>query len=215
MEIAENASESDWNRAEALEAVAILGHVLSTGKRADLYSRAMRLATGDTSHSDLSPDLRQKPHPLSRFRLDFSLGPLEAYGIEAAGRLAQTESETNAVIELALSTLSTADDDTTHQLAALLSWLGGDRLTASQAVLASQPNSSLRALAAVLWVHHANRDSALGERLADDRSVLVRRTLAGEIASSGQIPSDHPVPIRLAGDDHYSVRRAALQDRDR
>ncbi len=208
MQIAEDQSESDWNRAQALEAIAILGRDLSSETRADLYSRALRFATGEGSGSSLSPDLRQSPHPLSRFRLDISLGPLEAFGIEAAGRLARSEGETNVVVDLALSTLSTADANTTHQLAAILSWLGGTRMVNNQAVLASQPNHSLRALAAVIWVHDANRDPGLGDRLAADRNVLVRRTLASEIAEREAFPQEHPVRARLSSDDHYSVRRA-------
>jgi len=76
-----------------------------------------------------------------------------------------------------------------------------------------QRNSTLRALAPVLWAQDANRDQELGERLARDPSVLARQTLASEIASSGQIHPDNPVVVRLAADDHYSVRKA-LQGRE-
>jgi len=211
IQIAEDTRESDRNRADALQAISLLGGELSRDARIELFSRAMRFATGEASGSDLSPDLRQKPHPLSRFRFDLSPGPLEAYGLEAAAPLAQTQAETNEVIELALSMLASDDTDTTHRIAALLSRLRGDRLTASQAVLAGQPNPSLRALAAVLWVHDANRDVNLGTQLASDSNVLVRRTLAHEIASSGEIRPDSALATRLSADDHYSVRKA-LQD---
>lgn len=112
---------------------------------------------------------------------------------------------------MALSILSSVDEATTHRIAAMLSWLSlvsGDRLTASQAVLAGQPNASLRALAAVLWVHDAGRDPDLGMRLASDPNVLVRRTLASEIASSAESQPDDAVVARLATVEHYSVRKA-------
>ncbi len=150
MQIAEDTRESDRNRANALQAISRLGRELSRDARIELFSRAMRFATGEASGSDLSPDLRQEPHPLSRFRFDLSPGPLEAYGLEAAVQLTQTQAETDEVIEMALSMLASDGTDTTHRIAALLSRLRGDRLTASQAVLAGQPNPSLRALAAVL-----------------------------------------------------------------
>lgn len=207
MQIAEDTQESDRNRADALEAISTLGRELSPAARGDLYSRAMRFATGEASDSDLSPDLRQEPHPLSRFKFDLSPGPLEAYGLEAAARLAQTQTETDAVIEMALSMLASGDATSTHRVAAMLSWLSGDRLAANQAVLAGQPNSSLRALAAVLWVHDASRNPDLGLRLASDLNVLVRRTLAREIASSGEFQPGNAVVARLSSDVRYSVRK--------
>lgn len=207
MEIAEDTRESDANRADALDAVSTLGRGLSPEARSELFTRAMRFASGEASASALSPELRQKPYPLSRFKFNLSPGALEAYGLEAAAAVAQSQTEIDSVIEIALLMLSSADADTTHRIAATLSWLSGDRLAASQAVLGGQPNSSLRALAAVLWVQDRNRDPSLGLRLASDPNVIVRRTLASEIASSEGIEPDNPIVEQLLQDDHYSVRR--------
>lgn len=211
MQIAEDAKESDRNRADALEAISTLGGELSARMRSDLYVRAMRFATGEASESDLDPDLRQEPHPLNRYKFDLSPGPLEAFGLRAAARLAQSETETDVIVDKALSMIASSDKATTHRIASMLSWLSGPRLAASQAVLAGQPNPSLRALAAVLWIHDANRDHDLGLQLASDPNVLVRRTLAREMASSKELPLDTEIALRLADDDRYSVRRA-LQD---
>ncbi len=214
MQIAEDTHESDRNRADALEAISTLGGELSAENRRELYERAMRFATGDSSESGLDPDLRLKPHPLSRYKFDLSPGPLEAFGLRAAARLAQSESEIDAVVDRALSMIASSDESTTHSLASMLSWLSGPRLSASQAVLASQPNASLRALASVLWVGDPNRDRDLGLQLASDPSGLVRRTLAREIRASGKIPLDSEVAVALANDERFSVRRA-LQHRGR
>jgi len=207
MEIAQETLESDRNRADALEAVSILAGALSADVRGELYSQAMRFATGESSESDLSPDLRQEPHPLSWFKFSFSPGPLEAYGLKAAARLAQTTDETDAVVRVALELLPTADDTTTDRVAAMLSWISGDRLTASQAILASQPDASLRALAAVLWVRDPERSPELGAQLASDPSALVRRTLASQIASTKRTQHHDTVVAQLLIDERHSVRK--------
>ncbi|NIA26120.1 MAG: hypothetical protein GWP04_11210 [Gammaproteobacteria bacterium] len=207
MEVAEDTMESDTNRADALEAISILGAELSPDTRAELHSRAMRFAMGEASSSDLSPDLRQEPHPLSRFRFSFSPGPLEAYGLEAAARLAPNQPEIDAVVNQALALLASSDEATTHRIATMLSWLRGSRLAASQELLGGQPNPSLRALAAVLWVRDPGQSPELGARLASDSSVLVRRTLAREIASSGEFQPGNAVVARLSSDVRYSVRK--------
>lgn len=211
MQIAEDTHESDRNRADALDAISTLGGELSAENRRELYERAMRFATADSAQSDLDPDLRMKPHPLSRFRFDLSPGPLEAFGLQAAARLAQSESEIDAVVDKALSMIASSDESTTHGIASTLSWLSGPRLLASQPILAGQPNASLRALASVLWVSDANRDPHLGIQLASDPNGLVRRTLAREIAASGEIPVDNEVAVALADDERFSVRRALQQ----
>jgi hypothetical protein len=61
---------------------------------------------------------------------------------------------------------------------------------------------------AVLWVQDPNPSPDLGLQLASDPHVLVRRSLASEIASSKELRLDNPVALRLATDERHSVRRA-------
>jgi len=208
MQIAEDTMESDTNRADALEAISALGNELSMETRTELYIRAMKFVSGKSSQSGLRPDLREEPHPLSRYRLDFSPGPLEAYGLRAAARLAQSEDEIDTVVDKAVSMIASSDGNTRHRLASVLGWLSGPRLVPSLAVLAGQSDASLRALAAVLWVHDPNRTLDLGMQLASDSDVLVRRSLASEIGLSQDLELDNPVVLQLMADTRYSVRVA-------
>jgi hypothetical protein len=215
MGIAEDDHESDWNRAEALAALRNVASELSPTARHELFGRALLFVDGDAASSQLDPDLRQTPHALSRFRFHLSLGPLEVFGLQAAARLASSDQETEAVIEGAWSMIGTGSEEVVHKAVEALTSVNPDHLLRHQAVLAGQPHASLRALAAVLWTQDPNRREDIGSRLASDNDVVVRRTLAREVAARRLLDSDHPIVARLSTDERYSVRRVLLSPIDR
>ena len=191
---------SSSDRGEYLIATTNLGRQLDEAQRGEHFDTAMRLATSPTpsDHDGLN---EQFTHKLGGVRMNGMPHGSRGEALALAATLAINETQRNEVRRVVYSLLGeTADYWPTLALQRL-----GDTVKDDLAFLASQ-GWAIRSLAATLWADHGE-PTHLGERLARDPDVRVRRALARALA---QQPQEAHTALRdqLAADPAHSVRTA-------
>ena len=191
---------SSSDRGEYLIAATNLGRQLDEAQRGEHFDTAMRLATSPTpsDHDGLN---EQFTHKLGGVRMNGVPQGSRGEALALAATLAINETQRNEVRRVVYSLLGDkADYWPTLALQRL-----GDTVKDDLAFLASQ-GWAIRSLAATLWADHGE-PTHLGERLARDPDVRVRRALARALA---QRPLEEHPALRdeLATDPAYSVRTA-------
>lgn len=180
MHTVEDDTEMEANRIQALQAIKIVARLLPNDVKSSLFNHMMSLVYAPT-YSEMDEQLRTGLHPLSRFHIDLSSGLLVPHAIWAAAVLAQTKEQYRKVIEVASPLFKTGDETTANLAAHALSSLPRDEAWIDIQLLAASPLSAARQLAAVLWAHRPDDIPLLGEALAADSNLSVRRVLASSL----------------------------------
>lgn len=208
MLVAENESEMEPNRGDAIEGVMIVARTLPDEVRDALFDRTM-LLVGSAGSSKMDDHLKAGLHPLSRFRFDFGFGSLVPQAVRAAGALARNREHYDAVIEAASALFRTGNEFAANQAAHAISYLPQDEANIDVRLLAASPIRWPRQLAAALWVHRPDEVPTLGNHLAADEDRGVRRTLANGLATLRERRPDlaEELVAILSSDSSASVRR--------
>lgn len=191
---------SSSDRGDYLVAANNLAPYLGEAQRAAHFEIAMRLATDPTpsEHDSLN---ERYTHKLGGVRMNGMPRGSRGQALALAATLASSEAQREEVRRASYSLLGEkADYWPTIALQRL-----GDTMKDDLAFLATQ-GWAIRSFAAMQWAKHGE-PKHLGERLAQDPDVRVRRTLARALT---QQPEDTSADIRdmLASDPAYSVRTA-------
>ena len=191
---------SSSDRGEYLIAAANLSPHIDQSNQQDYFAAAVRLATSPTpsEHDEFN---EQFTHKLGGFRMSGTPRESRGQALVLAASLAVDAPQREHVRRLTYSLLGEESDYwPTRALQQL-----GDSVKDDLAFLASQ-GWAIRSLAATLWVGHGE-PAHLGNRLAADSDVQVRRALAS--ALKGVADSAYPsVREQLEGDPAHSVRSA-------
>lgn len=187
------------DRGDYLVAAANLSRHIDESKRPTFFDAAVQLATSPTP-SDHDKLNEQFTHKLGGFRMNGMSHDSRGQAVLLAASLAD-DNQRASVRRLAYSLLGEESDYwPTRALQHL-----GDTVKDDLAFLASQ-GWAIRSLAATLWVDFSVPEH-LGNRLAVDSDVRVRRALARALAQ--QPETSHPmVRTQLATDPAFSVRKA-------
>ncbi|WP_309104959.1 hypothetical protein [Microbacterium sp.] len=191
---------SSGDRGEYLVAASNLAGHLTEAQRTRHFNAAMRIATrpAPSDHDDLN---QQFTHKLGGFRMNGMPRDSRGQALVLAATLASRDSQRKEVRRVVYSLLGDkADYWPTIALQRL-----GDTVKDDLAFLAMQ-GWALRSLVALLWAAHGEPEH-LGERLARDPDVRVRRALARALVKE---PEGKHADVReaLATDPAYSVRTA-------
>ncbi len=182
MREAEDSSEMEVNRGNAIHAVTIVADSLPDPVRRSLFARAMSLAR-DPGSSAEDEHLKAGLHPLSRFRVNLGVGSLVPQAVCAAGGLAHTREQYEAVIEAASALFRTGDEFAANQAGHALSCLPPGEAQVDVRLLAASPVGWARQLAAVLWARVPDQAPSLGKDLAGDAYRGVRQALASSLST--------------------------------
>lgn len=209
MAVAEDETDVEFNRSEALQALRGVARDLAGEERDDLFSRAMALATAPVL-SEMDEFERAGHHPLSRFRLDMGSGLLEPTAVRTAAALARGETHARAIVEAASRMLQGHSRVPANYAAWALSYLSDEWFDIDVRLLASSPVESARQLAAVLWSRRPEQAPTLGQTFAADPSRGVRSSLAGSLQTLRKTRPDlaDTLESTLIEDPSASVRAA-------
>ncbi|MRG60124.1 hypothetical protein GE115_09605 [Agromyces sp. CFH 90414] len=186
------------DRGEYLIAASNLGRHLTEAQRTTHFETAMRLATSPTP-SDHDALNEQYTHKLGGFRIDGMPRSSRGQALALAATLASTEIQRKEVRRVVYSLLGEKEDYWPTMALQRL----GDTVKDDLAFLATQ-GWAIRSLVAGLWATHGEPEH-LGERLARDPDVRVRRALARALVQ--QTDRKYPgVLDALAADPAHSVR---------
>jgi hypothetical protein len=208
MRSAEDTSEMEVNRGDAIHAVTIVADSLPDPVRSSLFTRAMSLAC-DPGASAEDEYLKAGLHPLSRFRVDLGVGSLVPQAVHAAGALARTREQYEAVIEAASALFRTGDEFAANQAGHALSCLPPGEARVDVRLLAASLIRWARQLAAVLWARLPDQAPSLGKELAGDADRGVRQALASSLVTLREKRPDLADELGelLSKDRSASVRR--------
>lgn len=204
--VALDAAEPAPNREDALLAAARLVGELPEEVKGRSLERAVEFARGDHDPQLSMDPLDGPPDPLSRFRFDMGSRSLRPAGLRCAARCAASGEDIRVVRELALDLLHEGDELTTNHVAHALSSLPPEEITDAAEILSAHSSEWVRSLAAVAWAAGTGQSPTIGQRLANDPSRSVRRSLASALRD---LPEHEAVREVLARDPRRSVRAAA------
>ncbi|MEU0966504.1 hypothetical protein ABZ357_14230 [Streptomyces sp. NPDC005917] len=192
-------------RQEALDALNILTAYLSPEQRARHLDIALDAARGRLDGS--ARDELNATHTYDRFQLDMGTTTLRYHGLSAAGHMAQTPSNTEEIIEIALPLLAQPDGPAESLIVEALAQLPYSQHLLPLPVLAGHPSPWIRALAAHIWctTDQTATTAHLVDHLAADASPRVRCTLARELPDDEKYAALREV---LRQDCRRSVRTA-------
>ncbi len=203
LERARSPYEDSSNRVEYLLAAANLADELPQHDVAALFELAIAEATQPV---DSEPDILHAgfSHPLGSFRMTSGSHDSRPAAAFLAARLAATSNQRQQARDLALRLIG-ADGDADYHVTRALQVLQ-DGLERDVPFLAKQ-GWALRCLAAQTWARTPALPSAIGDALAVDPEVRVRRTLAQELADTSPDERTAGARRQLAADSRHSVRR--------
>ena len=196
--------EPQWNRQQALAALATVGRHLSDLDQERLFPVALQAAYGDQDNS--TDDDALPSGQLDRFRITIGDPTLRFDGLRAAAALAITPDQYESVIDVAYELMPQANPHQANRIAQALALLpaAGQALLDPRS-LAGHESEWIRSLAAVLWSTADGQPPQVGHRLAADPSGNVRRSLASSLPDKLQ---NEDVRTKLTHDVRRSVRTA-------
>ncbi|WP_328439728.1 hypothetical protein [Nocardia puris] len=191
----------DRDRGDYLIAAANIAPHIDEDDRQTYLHEAMLYASSPTrsQHDELNKRL---DHALGTFRITSTLGDSRQKALYLAACLATSSEQRTEIRNQTFAVLG--EDDTSDYWSARTLQKLGDTLRDDIGFLSAQ-SWPLRSLAAILWVKHG-RPIHVGERLAKDDDVRVRRVLADALASSSSSTHQTAVHDILANDPAFSVR---------
>lgn len=214
-------------RQQALDAASILvagetGDGLGSRRLSEVFDIACEYARAERDGSAMD-ELTGFAHPLSSFRIEMGDATFVGGGLHLAARAARGDDQRITVLELAEAILRSEPTETVlhnvgRAFVALRSLDGGpDSL--SVVVLARSQSPSLRAVSAVYWADvygpaiAPSDPASTGAALARDASVIVRRSLIGQLAiasaEAGLSPAGRGVVEAMARDPVADIRKSA------
>jgi hypothetical protein len=202
IERARSPYEAASDRRSYLIAAANLASDLAEDDIARLLPQALELAQ-DPPPSEADALMGQFSHPLGGFRYSGD-SDSRAAAVFLAARLARTREQRDLVRRSALAFISAGEQESYHATRALQAL--EDDLEADVPLLASL-GWPLRSLAGIVWAASGSLDPEIGNRLAVDTDLRVRRALAGALARSAADGRTARAREILASDPRYSVRR--------
>jgi hypothetical protein len=196
--------EPEWNRQQALAALAAVGRHLSDPDRERLFPAALQAACGDLDNStddDILPSGQ-----LDRSRIIIGDPTLRFDGLLAAAALANTPDQYESVIDLAYELMPQASPPQANRIAQALAMLPvAGRALLDARSLAGHESEWIRSLSAVLWSTTDGEPPQVGHRLVADPSGNVRRSLAAHLPDKSQYDD---LRTKLRHDVRRSVRTA-------
>ena len=196
--------EPEWNRQQALAALAAVGRHLSDPDRERLFPAALQAAYGDLDNS--TDDDTLPSGQLDRFQINIGDPTLRFDGLLAAAALAKTPDQYESVIDLASELMPQASPHQANRIAQALALLPvAGRALLDPRSLASHESEWIRSLAAAVWSTADGQPPQVGHRLAADPSGNVRRSLASHLPEKAQYED---LRTKLRNDVRRSVRTA-------
>jgi hypothetical protein len=164
-------------RQEALDALNILSGCLGPEQRARYLDVALDAARGRLDGS--TQDDLNTAHVYNRFQLDMGTATLRYHGLSTASHVAQTSSDGEEFIGIALPLLAQPDGPAESLIVEALAQLPCSQYLLPLLVLAGHSSPWIRALAAHLWctTDQTAATAHLGTHLAADASPRVRCVL--------------------------------------
>lgn len=210
MEMAEDSTDVEFNRVEALNALSAIADVLPDSARVALFATAMSLAS-DPKYCGLDEEMQGGHHPLSRVQINMSNGQLASSALQTAAELASTEQEYRLVVSAVWPQFEGPDSSATILAARTIARIPAENVDVDVGLLATSQMEIARQLAAVIWSHHPNGNPAIGEALATDDCLDVRRAIAESLVSIPDSSTDlaTSLAIVLENDASAAVRAAA------
>jgi hypothetical protein len=207
-DLAEAVDRPESNRTEGADGLVALADTLTDGDRSALFGRMMALVTAKLEPSIADQSLMGGLHPLSTMRVDLDWGSLRRTALRAAAALAASEDQSSEVVAAALVCLVSRSDRDVQAAAKAISLLDRDYVSVDLILLADHPIAMVRQLAVLLAVHKWPTPVELILRLAADRDVSVRRTLATSLSDLSVRDSEVALRVRdsFSTDAHWSVR---------
>ncbi len=195
-------------RQSALDALNILTAYLGPVQCARHLGTALEAARGRLDGS--ARDDLNATHVYDRFQLDMGTTTLRYRGLSAAAHMAQTPSDGEEIIGIALPLLAQPEGPAESLIVETLAQLPYNQHLLPLPLLAGHPSPWIRALAAHLWctTNQTATTAHLGTHLAADTSPRVRCTLARELPDDEKHAALRGV---LRRDCRRSVRTAAGQ----
>jgi hypothetical protein len=179
--IAEDETEIESNRSEALRAIEIVANVISDILRSSFFKRAILLSE-NPRFSELDNQLKAGLHPLSRVRINLSSGSMVPQAICTAAALVQSKEECTRIVEAVSPMLKSNDESASNLAIRALYLLPREMIESDIVFLASSPLIAARKLAAVLWTCNPGDSNSIGNALATDSVQGVRLILAHHLS---------------------------------
>ena len=202
--VATDPQEHEWNRQQALAALAAVGRHLSDPDQERLFPVAAQAAKGDLD--DSTDDDTLPSGQLDRSRVIIGDPTLRFDGLLAAAALASTPDQYESVIDLGYELMPQASPHQANRIAQALALLpAAGRALLDPRSLASHESEWIRSLAAVVWSTADGQPPQVGHRLAADPSRNVRRSLASHLPDKPQYAD---LRTKLRHDVRRSVRTA-------
>jgi hypothetical protein len=202
--VATDTDEPEWNRQQALAALAAVGRHLSDPDRERLFPVALQATSGDLD--DSTDDDTLPSGQLDRSRISLEDPTLRFDGLLAAAALASTPDQYESVIDLAYELMPHASPHQANRVAQALALLpDAGRALLDPRSLASHESEWIRSLAAAVWSTADGQLPQVGHRLAADPSGNVRRSLASHLPDKSQ---HEDLRTKLRHDVRRSVRTA-------
>lgn len=204
--------ENGYNRAERISAATIIASGIDDAAAATPFGIAMEHAKAEPTPSLQDAMLAATSHPLGGIHFSDTRTDLRPNWLHLASRLARDNNARGLVHKQALYLLQANRARSTSYLAAVLQILPKEQLSKDAVFLATHPEWTIRAVAALAWAADSTTEFAdLGVLLAIDLDPRVRRTLADAIGSLQEARFDE-AKVKLAQDARFSVRSKIKSD---
>ncbi|MFC8952363.1 hypothetical protein ACFT8P_06925 [Streptomyces sp. NPDC057101] len=191
----------ETNRASAVMAVAVIGPTLPDQAKESMFNTLLEFAR------DPAPSVVSMVHgddPFSRFKVLEGDTSLAALSVEAAGELAGTSDQYEALQQLATTLLSSTGNANSRSIARMLRGIPEGELRLDVQMLANHSNPWVRCFAAMAWARNPKKWPNLGDRLSVDVDPGVRLMLARCLSDE---PECEPVRTVLRGDYRRDISR--------
>jgi hypothetical protein len=179
VELAEDATDIEVSRAQALDALTNIAGALSPGQRAGIFPRVFALASGDPELNAIDQANELSLHPLSRHRISLGPGALRAAALRCAARFATTrQSARQCQIEAQQAGRS---DQRNLVISAALAFASTASLAPiDPSDLLADPMPTIRRAGIAVWAQSPSRASNVPDLTADP-DPTVRLELAAHL----------------------------------
>jgi tetratricopeptide (TPR) repeat protein len=210
MAIAEDGTELEVNRGNALAGIANLAIDVPAVRTAELFERVVALADPDVKLSEVDKENRASLHPRSRFKMDWGVGVLSQTSAVAAASLATTPEQARQVFEIVAGRIRGSDDEAAAGAQAL-SLLDERLIDFDLDLMARHPLSTVRKSAVTVWARRGFEPTGLGDTFARDQDDGVRARLAGNLVALEALNPTMAQTLRVvAAEDRATNVRLAL-----
>jgi hypothetical protein len=211
VELAEDATDIEVTRAQALDALTNIAGALSTRQRADIFPRVFALASGDPELNAIDQANELSLHPLSRHRISLAPGAIRSAALRCAAQFATTRrSARQCQVEAQRAGRSGQSDLVISAAWAFASTASLAPIDPSDLLV--DPAPTIRRAGIAVWAQNPSRASNVPDLTADP-DPTVRLELAAhldELDANGAA-GVAALRNRLREDASATVRRRALR----